>query len=114
MADDLLNLEVSELSRLSPERLKAALASLSPEDRKRLTPEQVAAIMAASDLRFAWTSDEERRRRAALELADPSVWRQVAASYVEPIVRTYTLGEIDFDEAIQILGRVSIGCMPQD
>ena len=110
---DISSLTPEELQRLTPEQVQEELKRLTPEQLKRLTPEQTGAVMEILDPRFRPTPDEQERREAARTLRDAATWQRIASSCVEPILRSYELGELTFEEALDIVGRIAIGCWPQ-
>ncbi len=110
---DILILSAIELSRLAADELKAALAKLTPEQRKNLTSEQVAAIVEVLDPAFRLTEEETQRRDAARRLIDPDNWRVFVASCLSLIRESYDNREIDLEDAVEAVGRIAIGCWPQ-
>ncbi len=111
---DILVLPAKELSRLTADELQAALGKLTPEQRQSLAPEQVAAIMEVLDPAFRLTEEETQRRDAARRLVDPDNWRVIVASCLSLIRESYDNGELDLDDAVEAVGRIAIGCWPQD
>lgn len=108
-----MNLTPVELRQLTQEQLREELKRLPLERRKALMPEQVAVVMEVIDPRHRLTPEEEHRQAAARKLADPEVWSMAASSTIESILRSYELGEVTFQQALEIVGRISIGCWPQ-
>src|SRR5688572_22366936 len=111
---DILRLTLEELRCLSADALQYELQQLSSEQRKELTPEQVAAAMEILDSTFQLTPEERERRDAARRLADPDGWRVITASCLSLIRESYDLGELTLQDAIEAVGRIAIGCWPQN
>jgi hypothetical protein len=55
--------------------------------------------------------DQQRRLGAALALADPQSWRQFVSSQLEAIVGSVCRGELPLEQAIDLVDRMSIGCL---
>jgi len=77
------------------------------------SPQEIAAKLASHEA-FRQTDDEETRCNVARTLADPNAWRGIVASCISPILHSYSNGELSLGDAVDILGRIAIGCWPQD
>jgi hypothetical protein len=83
------------------------------EHSSRLPPDAVAAEIERLDPRFQLTSEQQRRRDAALTLADPETWRKITASCIEPTLCSYQAGELTFEDALDRIDRISVACPHQ-
>jgi hypothetical protein len=86
---DILGLSPDALKQLPADQLNEELNRLTPAQRKRLKPEQVAAAMESLDGAFRLTPEEQHRRDAAWRMADADSWRHITASYLPLICDSY-------------------------
>ena len=95
-------LTLDELQRLTPEQLKA------------LAPDQYAAALELLSPSLRLSSEEQRQREAAWQLADEPAWRTIAQSCVTLIIESYRRGDMDLGETLAAIQRASIGCWVQN
>jgi hypothetical protein len=63
---------------------------------------------------FRLSLDEQQRRDGARQLMDAEAWKTFTSSCIVGVRRSYEAGEIVVEEAIRGVGRIAIGCWPQD
>lgn len=79
----------------------------------QLSLEQREAFFEAAHEGLRLTPDEARRRDVAREFAPAEVWGATASSCVYLILESYRRGEVDLQEALAAMQRISVGAVLQ-